>query len=754
MQLLRLFNRLSKPVRWLLLTVILLVTITLFFISPLAHYLIEKNSKEWVGRKIELDNLYINLLTGNVEIKGLKCYEKNDTTLFLSVGYLNVNTTLYKFLFGTYAISDLTVDSFYVRIAQSNTGFNFDDLIPADDSTTTEKTPSDPIKYELYNINITNGTIDYLSTDFNNKLTFKDFEILSDGLRWDQEIVKGTLDYGMGKEGKVTNDITFNMKTLVFAVQIHSDRLDLSPLTPYFSDIISISEFGAHFGCDVVLKGNLNEAIDVALKGTMSTTGLFMTDPKRDTLFSFSELFINLDTVNLKYDIINIKSFRLLRPFVHFELYDNDLNNFTALMKSDISDTTDGNIELNSSNPFVLVADYADTIRSNHAFDNYSIDSLLIDDGHIIFNDYSLYETFTYDISQVKVWSDKLNSNDSLINISGTALLNHRGKTEMLLAFNPANVRDMSLYYKITDMDVSDMSPYSKYYVAHPFGEGNLTFESNTTIRNMIIDSNNKLKINRIKVGNKSDKPALYDLPLKLAIALLKDKNGNIDLDMPIDGDLNDPNYHLGKIIWNVIKNLIIKAVSAPYKLLASAFGTNEDELRELKFDYLQNSLTEKQFKQIDPLITIMKNKPELSVTIRQLTEPAKEEEQWAFIRAREIYFHSISGEPVSETLSTEQMAQLNKLTIKDSLFVSWVDSILGPSYKIVPIQQKVVQLAGVDSTRQAVKQLQENRNLSLKNHLFAAGADSSRLKIYTEDPSAIPPAETRQKFLIEFGAN
>jgi len=737
-----------------LLIVSLLVALVLLFISPLTEYLIEKNSKEWVGRKIEMDNLYINLLTGNLEIDGLKCYEKNDSTIFVSIAYLDVNTTIYKILFGNYAISDLTVDSFYVRIAQSNTGFNFDDLIPVVSASKTDSVPEESIRYELKNVELTNGIIDYLSTDFSNKITLLDFTVLSDGLTSEQEMVNAIISYSLGKEGKVTNAVAYNMNSADFTAAINSERLDLSSLTPYFRDLISIDAFGAYFGCDLKIKGNGNEPANIALKGSMTTNDIFMTDPRQDTLISLSRFYLSLDTVNLKNNLIDIRNLQFNRFYLRLDLYENGLNNFTALMKtnSTVHDLSD--VDMEASNPFNLVEDYINTVRSESKINSYSIDSFLVDNGHVIFDDYTLYETFTYDISQLKIWSDNLDSKDSSITIEATALLNNRGHTEAAFAFYPSNVMDMNLYYRITDLQVADISPYSKFYVAHPFQEGNLSFESNTTLRKMVMDSKNQIHVTHIKVGNKSDKPALYDMPIKLAVALLKDNKGNIDIDLPIEGDMNDPNYHLGKIIWNIIKNLIIKAVTAPYKLLANAFGAKEDDLRELKFEYMQNELSEKQLNQIKPLINIIESKPELMVTIRQLTEPAKEEERWAAVRAREIYYHSMNGGSVDDILTSEQAAQLNALTIKDSLFLNWADSILGTSYKIVPIQQKVVQLAGADNTRQAVKRLQDNRNLSLKKYLIESGADSSRIKVYTEDPAVIPPAETREKFLIEFGVD
>jgi hypothetical protein len=352
----------------------------------------------------------------------------------------------------------------------------------------------------------------------------------------------------------------------------------------------------------------------------------------------------------------------------------------------------------------------------------------------------------------MKVWSNNFNSKNKRVEVEFSALLNGHGHAEALYAFDPADMMEMDLYYRVTDMHVSDISPYSVFYVAHPFWSGDVTMESTTSVRKKYLESTNKLLIEKIKVGSKADKPALYDMPLKLAIAILKDPKGNIDLELPVEGDLNDPNYRIGKMVWGIIKNLLIKAATAPYKLLTGMFGAKEEDLRELNFDYMQFSLGEKQLKALDPLVKILENKKDIKVAFRQLTEPIIEDERVASLNARRMYWHSQNGGTMTDSLSQEQLNAVESLTVKDSMFVQWVDSIVGPVNVSIPVQEKIIMVCGKENVNIVKKKLQDGRNKSLLNYFISQGADTSRIDIYTEQPQRIPPNETRSKYLINFG--
>lgn len=101
----------------------------------------------------------------------------------------------------------------------------------------------------------------------------------------------------------------------------------------------------------------------------------------------------------------------------------------------------------------------------------------------------------------------------------------------------------------------------------------------------------------------------MYDVPVRLAVSLLKDVHGDIKLDVPVEGDLNDPEYKIGKVIWQIVENILIKAVTAPFNLLAGLFSSNEEDMKEIPFNYLQPAPAQQQLKQLDMVAQVLENK-------------------------------------------------------------------------------------------------------------------------------------------------
>ena len=142
----------------------------------------------------------------------------------------------------------------------------------------------------------------------------------------------------------------------------------------------------------------------------------------------------------------------------------------------------------------------------------------------------------------------------------------------------------MDLQAKVRDMELAPLSPYSGRYVGYGIEKGKLSFDATYKIDNRTLTAENRLILDQLTFGDKVDGPDAPGLPVQLAVALLRDSNGIIDISLPIAGSLDDPQFSLGGIIGKVIVNVITKAVTAPFALLGSLFGGGE-ELSYLEFD-------------------------------------------------------------------------------------------------------------------------------------------------------------------------
>ena len=131
----------------------------------------------------------------------------------------------------------------------------------------------------------------------------------------------------------------------------------------------------------------------------------------------------------------------------------------------------------------------------------------------------------------------------------------------------------------------------------------------------------------------------LYDIPIKLALFILKDRYGVINLDVPVRGNLDDPSLKFGKLIWTTFKNLMVKVATAPFDALAGQIGADPKDLEAIEYEYLDTLLTPQRQKQLDLLIQLEKQKPGLGIEMVYYNDLAREE---ALILFREQPAHSL----------------------------------------------------------------------------------------------------------------
>jgi len=147
--------------------------------------------------------------------------------------------------------------------------------------------------------------------------------------------------------------------------------------------------------------------------------------------------------------------------------------------------------------------------------------------------------------------------------------------------------RDLSLDLRadVRGMELAQLSAYSDKYVGYGIEKGKLTFEVAYQLENRQLKAENRLVLDQLTFGKESTNPEATRLPVNLAVALLSDRNGVIDINVPIGGSLDDPQFSIGGIVLKIIGNAIMKTVTAPFALIGSMFGGGGEELSTLDFD-------------------------------------------------------------------------------------------------------------------------------------------------------------------------
>jgi hypothetical protein len=134
---------------------------------------------------------------------------------------------------------------------------------------------------------------------------------------------------------------------------------------------------------------------------------------------------------------------------------------------------------------------------------------------------------------------------------------------------------DLSLNFR--NMELSIFNPYSGKFAGYNITKGKLTTELHYKVEGRMLDAQHHITVDQLEFGDKTASKDAVSLPIKLAVALLKDRHGVINLDIPVNGTLDDPTFRLGPIIWKVFVNILEKAVTAPFALLGALFGGGPD---------------------------------------------------------------------------------------------------------------------------------------------------------------------------------
>jgi len=166
------------------------------------------------------------------------------------------------------------------------------------------------------------------------------------------------------------------------------------------------------------------------------------------------------------------------------------------------------------------------------------------------------------------------------------------------------------------NQDLIAFSPYSGRYAGYRISKGQAALQVDYKIQNNKINGKNHIVIQHLTFGEKVDSPEATDMPVRLGVALLSDKNGVMDLDIAIEGDLNDPEFSIGSLIWKIIKNLLGKAISAPFKSLMSLVGSSSDP-ETITFAPGSEHLDRTQIDVLKNLSSALMQRPQLQVDVR-----------------------------------------------------------------------------------------------------------------------------------------
>ncbi len=389
--------------------------------------------------------------------------------------------------------------------------------------------------------------------------------------------------------------------------QAQLDDFDLKQLQPFVSQMAHLEISGGTLSGKGRLRMNAFGAAGPMLRytGDIASSRFASVDEKiRQPFLSWERL----DLKDLEYDMepsrIFAREIVAKKPFVRFVIAPDMTSSVQSIA-----------IPPDSLPPaFRPKPDQPDTIPA-------VIQSIQVVDGSMYFADFSLTPNFATGIEQLNGSIKELSSAQA-----AHAVMDLQGKVDEYApvffagTMNPLNDRGVTdVTAKFENIELTTFSPYSGKFMGYRIEKGKLDLDLHYFIQDRKLKAENKILVRQLTLGEKVQSPDATSLPVKFAIALLKDKNGDINLNLPVHGDLDDPKFSVFPIVMKVLVQLVIKAVTSPFKLFGAIFGGDDEEVAPaIRFPYGSAALDTTEVRKLDAIHQGLVDRPGLKLEIEQ----------------------------------------------------------------------------------------------------------------------------------------
>ena len=646
-----------------------LLAIVLLLVSPIAKSYVNNHGKELIGREIHVDKLRVNALAGRVRIYNLDVYEEDDTTKFFQFDTLDVSVKLRKLLGNELYVRHITLAGPKVRVLQNGNRFNFTSIIEhfSSDEPKEEDTTSSNWSLGFYNIRLSDGEIYYADNKLSSEWDLKNLNIKIPGVYFDgSENTDAGIALQLADGGTLRTEASINMDNNEFDVRLWLEKFAISNVKAYLADMMNVGKMDGLLEASLSAKGNLSDIMKMVISGNVALNGVDIRDNKDNQVVSLSKLAMNVNGINLDDNLYDIKSVTLSGLESHFDRY-ADGSNFsrlfamtekdnTAVEDSTVQKTTDATEK--ASKPMKL-----------------KVGKFAIDDAQFTYNDYTLPDAFSFPVKKLNIMAENISTSGDN-NAKLFAQLPHGGVALIKWHGNIDNWKqNQSLTLNIKNLQLKDLSPYAVAYLGCPFTDGTFSFTSDNNIRFSQLDGHNKIDLFNPEVGEKrSDVEAQVNIPLKAALFILKDKDNRVELDVPVAGNIDSPEFSYMKIVWKTLGNLLVKVATSPFRAVGKALGLSGD-LDFIAYNPLQTSFTSEQYSTFNKIAEVLQYDTNIMITlVPQLDMEQAWHQQSLYLLKEEFYLARHPEKAPGNMLPQAVLYDhVNAVSSKDTAFVRYM---------------------------------------------------------------------------------
>jgi hypothetical protein len=573
-------------------------------------------------------------------------------------------------------------------------------------------------------------------------------------------------------------------------VKFRLSNLALSPAQPYLAQAANLKLASGRLSTQGRIKfdGKQPDSPKADFVGGFDVVDLLLTETESGERFLAWQQLVS-DSVRANPTSLDIEELRLNKLDAKLVIFKDKTVNLTRILKSPL----DASVADPVANPSTAEATDATVVAEapkagvqktaakpvepvQPAF-RVAIERIRIDNSLLDFADYSLALPFGTRIHSLKGAFNGITTQPGVLaeleidgQVDEFGLARAVGQIDL---FNPTGFMDIKTVFR--NVEMTNLTPYSATFAGRKIASGKLSLDLEYKIKERQLLGENQIIMDKLVLGERVESPTAMNLPLDLAIAILQDSDGKIDLGLPVSGSLDDPQFSYGRIIWKAIGNILTKIVTAPFRALGALFGGSGEKLEKLAFEAGEAALTPPEKEKFKQISQILNKRPGLALSIHgvwaaEVDRPVLKENQLRRAVAEKMGIKLAPGEdagPIS-TANPKSRAALEVLYVQRfseaewlSLNAKWrqanpdkkpesgagkmVSRLKGLFKKEEPIsaedlaQLKDIDLHGLlfqrlldkETVSDAVlQQLAQRRGEAALNGLVAAGAPAERIKL------------------------
>lgn len=718
-------TRLKKILFWLATGIVIFVVLVIAFISPLTKYLIEKYDMKFLGREITLSRAYVNPFTGYIHLSELKVREYQSDSLALVCKGVSCNFAILKLLKKTYEISSLSLDEPVIKVIQNKKEFSFDDIVQRFSSKDTLPEPDEPdapTHFNMLNLKIRNGTFYYVESSIPINYNIRSVNIESEGLRWDSDTLQTTFSFvsGVGRGGSMEGRFDMNLKTLNYRLEDKVDKFDLAMLEQYVKDIANYGRLRATLDANIVAVGNFKTADDLDASGPLAINDFHLGKDLNDDFLAFKKLSLGIVHLNPAGKVYLFDSISLMEPYFKYERYDH-LDNLQYMFGARGEKVSESAGNTQKVNILFQIGAYVQELARNFFRSDYKVKRLAIYNADVCYKDYALTEKFEVDVAPLTIVADSIERGDRWVNLSLRSGLKPYGNFSFDLSINPRDSSDFNFGYRLWRVPMALFNPYLITYTSYPLDRGILEFKGTTVVKNGIVNSNNNLLVIDPRVNNRQKRNGTKWLPLRAFMFLVRERGNVIDYEIPITGDLKNPDFKFKDVILDVLTNIFVKPVTVPYRTEVRNVENEIEKSISLKWVMRQATLNAPQEKFIRKIIRFLKDHPDNTISVSPEIYTDKEKEYILFFEAKKGFYLSSNRMRVAD-LNERDSLRIEKLSVKDSSFTYYLNHHNGSNLRTV--QAKCLQVVKPGLVDKKLLVLQETRKRLFLNFFKEEGVE------------------------------